>query len=504
MCKVSFFFTVCILCFTFSFGGTRHAVLVGCNKGGHDLENLRYAEKDAKRFGSVLRKTGDFPSGQVKVLLHPDREAFWKEMKRVSRKVKNESDRKNSHFLFYFSGHSDGESLLLGDEKVSLYRVKKFLDSCGAGVRIGIFDACHSGAVIAFKGGRSSGPLYFRQSEKVKGQVIIASAAAHQQAQESETLKGSIFTHHWLNGLNGSADYSGDRHITLHEAYQYAYRKTVETSALTGGGLQHPSYNFNIHGEGDICLTNLSQSRIEGILFDRTSEGTFLILSSDYNDVFADFTKKSGQEFFISLSPGTYRIINARDGDVFTLNKDVRKGGSEYVTHAMLKNRPLVDATRIKGRERKKEKTTSEVFGQMRDLSFGPGTGVVSRVSEGSESGLLLTAAVDLALQNSIGMFVNAHLLPLSRSFGLEAGVNASRPVNDFQLYAGAGPGIWYTGSGNVASEGALGVRTHVGFSKRVNSILELQAQIPLVLLFAEQGELQTGIEMRFIFRNGK
>lgn len=488
----------CLVCNFYSFGGSRHALLVGCNYGGDGLERLRYAEKDAGLFADVLKKAGGFPAGQVKTLLRPTRSAFWREIEKIGKRLRADSDRENSLLLFYFSGHSDGESLLLDSEKVSLRRIKSFLDSCGAGVRIGVFDACHSGTVTAFKGGRASGPLYFTQSEKVKGQVIIASAAAHQKAQESETLKGSIFTHHWLNGLKGSADYSGDRHITLHEAYQYAYRKTVETSALTGGGLQHPSYNFNIQGEGDITLTDYTRSGIEGILFDRTSEGTFLVLSKDYTDVFADFTKKSGRELFISLSPGSYRIINAREGDVYTLDKEVRTGVSEYVTHAMLKNKPLLDATRVKGREQKSAEIQTGSCGKVNYLSLGAGTGVISRVSRTSKSELLLSAAANYSLQNEFQVFANLHTLPLSRSMGAEAGVNAWRDVNDFRLYVGVGPSVWYSHSDEVTRRLGLGIRTHIGFSKRVSPALELQAQIPLVFLLDQGRELQTGIEMRF------
>ncbi|MFP4013636.1 MAG: caspase domain-containing protein [Chitinispirillaceae bacterium] len=504
MNKLFWIFTCCLICAFSSYGGSRHALLVGCNYGGDGLERLRYAEKDAGLFAEVLKKAGDFPAGQVKRLLRPTRSEFWKEMGKIGKKLQADSDRENSMFLFYFSGHSDGESLLLDREKVSLRRIKGFLDSCGAGVRIGVFDACHSGAVTAFKGGRASEPLYFTPGEKVKGQVIIASAAAHQRAQESETLKGSIFTHHWLNGLKGSADHSGDRRITLHEAYQYAYRKTVETSALTGGGIQHPSYNFNIQGEGDICLTDLTRSGMEGVLFDRTSEGTFLVLSNNYTDVFADFTKKSGQELFISLTPGIYMIINARDGDIYTLDKEVRSGASEYVTHAMLKNRPLVDATRVKGREQKAAESGVGSNERGGSISFGAGTGVISRVSRTSESGLLLSAAADFSLQSNLQVFANLHALPLSRSAGVEAGMNAWRNVNDFRLYAGVGPGVWYSHLDELSQRVGFGIRTHVGFSKRVSSALELQAQIPLVFLLVEGSELQTGIEMRFLFGSSR
>ena len=88
------------------------------------------------------------------------------------------------------------------------------INSIPVGIKIGIFDACQSGAVTAFKGGTRAEPFYLQNQQQIKGLVTIASSAANERAQESETLKGSIFTFHWINGLRGSADVSADKRHT--------------------------------------------------------------------------------------------------------------------------------------------------------------------------------------------------------------------------------------------------------------------------------------------------
>ena len=223
-------------------------------------------------------------------------------------------DPSQATLFFYYSGHADNEGLLLDSTHCTFAAINKLINGISAGIRIAIFDACQSGVVVAFKGGMRAEPFFFDNRQKSQGEVWIASASANERAQESATLKSSLFSFHLFTGLRGSADLSADNRVTVSEAYQYAYSKTLETSALTTGILQHPVYRFNLSGEGDIVITDLSERR-GGILVDGSCRGTFLIMSRNYTDVFADFSKEKGRENFIALSSGDYIIINARGGD---------------------------------------------------------------------------------------------------------------------------------------------------------------------------------------------
>ena len=53
---------------------------------------------------------------------------------------------------------------------------------------------------------------------------------------------------------------NGDGKITLAEAYNYAYGQTLARTEATRSGAQHPSYDFQLAGTGDLVLTDLRQA----------------------------------------------------------------------------------------------------------------------------------------------------------------------------------------------------------------------------------------------------
>ncbi len=326
----------------------RYALIVGQNNGGSSVNELKYAERDAQRISTVLREFGDFQKENSNILLAPDSSKLDEQLKKMARKIKERGEQNDALFLFYFSGHADVNSLLLGSKKYSLEKLQGVISQFPAAFRIAIFDACQSGAVTAYKGGKRAEPFYLQNSGSlVKGQVIIASASARERAQESGTLKGSIFTFHLINGLYGSADVSSDNKVTLNEAYQYAYRKTIETSALSTGEIQHPVYRFNITGQGEIVLSNLNKSE-SGIVIDNTCEGKFLVLSEDYLEVFADFFKERDKSAYIALRNGSYTIINAKGKDVSTSMFSLRKNDVFHISQSMFVPNTITES-RIKG-----------------------------------------------------------------------------------------------------------------------------------------------------------
>lgn len=288
----------------------RYALIVGHNSAGGSIGDLRYAESDAAVFAEVLQEFGNVKAGNVELLQHPDSAALMAAGDRIALKTASVDSPQQALVFFYYSGHADGEGLILGQSRFSFVALKKMVERITAGVRIAVFDACQSGVVVTLKGGVRAEPFYFTDQPQSLGEVWIASASANERAQESSTLKSSIFTFHLCNGLRGSADLSADKRVTVTEAYQYAYRKTLETSALTSGVIQHPVYRFNLSGESDVTITDLTDSR-GGIIVDGSCRGAFLVLSRDYTRVFADFFKNPRLENFIALAQGDYTIINA-------------------------------------------------------------------------------------------------------------------------------------------------------------------------------------------------
>jgi hypothetical protein len=484
---------------------SRYALLVGSNYGGDNVEQLQWAEEDAGRFSGVLKSLGGFGDSTTVTLLHPDSAALDKELHRAAALLRSSKTPENDLFLLYYSGHADGLNMLLGATSYPLRKVQRYLDSLPAGIRIGIFDACQSGAVTAYKGGKPAEPFYLTAPQKIKGEVIIASSAANERAQESESLKGSIFSFFWLSGLRGSADASGDRRVTLDEAYRYAYRKTVETSTLTGGEAQHPMYRFNIRGEGDITLTDLSAG-VGGLRFDKSCEGKFLVLSDTYTDIFADFSKKKNTEAFVSLEPGSYTVINANNGEVGVYSFTVGEpNAARQLSQSMLAPNPLTES-RIKGVNTLAQAKMSEpVSSPLSTYAWGFGAGAHTTIpSDGRGAVRTLSACFANAvyLREHADLFFNFYYLTGGLNFGTAIGVDYILRASSSAVTAGAGAGLYYLEKKGDSFNNALSpaLTAHVGFAAAIGRSTQFIVEVPYTVLFRSGAGHRIGLEVRLMF----
>jgi hypothetical protein len=336
----------------------RHALLVGNNYGGSGVDSLRFAQADARRFQEVLTRLAGFDPADVQVLNDCDSAGLDKAL--ASMRVKLGGNAKVSAgagslnapggedlFLFYYSGHSDRDALRLGTTRFPLERLREAFQAVPSQVKIGIFDACQSGMLTRFKGGAATRPISLESLKNVYGQVIIASSAMDERSQESDQLEGSVFTHHWLNGLRGSADLSGDRKVTLNEAYQYAYQMTIETTSRTRAGVQHPAYQFRIHGEGDLTLADLTQGR-SGLVFGFRQDGKYLVVDKDRGGILADFYKGPDRELLISLPEGNYNVLKVERDQWRVADVTIAPGKVSDFSPASLKKQAQV-VNQLKG-----------------------------------------------------------------------------------------------------------------------------------------------------------
>jgi hypothetical protein len=506
------FKTVLVFLGIFNFSALKaenYCLLVGQNNGGEGLGQLNFAESDTRKFSEILSSLSDFKAQNVTVLLHPDSA----ELQHQLDKIKNMADKDKSGtglFLFYYSGHADGRDFLLDGTRYPLEKIERYIDSFSADVKIGVFDACQSGAIVTYKGGTTAEPFYLKNQQNVKGKVIIASSAANERAQESQTLKSSIFSFHWFNGLRGSADLSGDRKVTLNEAYQYAYRKTVETSALTNGEIQHPVYRFSIYGQGDIVLTDLNKGK-SGLLVDASCSGKFLILSQNYLDVFADFYKKDEKLRFVSLSPGKYTVVNANGSDVGTCEIAVNPNRVFRLSKSMFQPNLLTES-RIKGGVKLKTFESSEPSepsvktSPLSKYSFGAGGGIAFPFMEWEQqvADLLLNLANIVYINDDLKLFFDGAWHIGSQKISGDAGLDYywfNGSVGS--LYSGAGTGLFYNGKEKsrplTEKIGPL-LTAHIGFTTNIGKQTALVVQVPYTAYF-RTGFLQSfGIELRFLF----
>ncbi len=113
-----------------------------------------------------------------------------------------------------------------------------------------------------------------------EGSVLIASSTGQENAHETETLRGSFFTHYWNAGLRGAADRSGDGAVSLGEAFEYARSLTIKQTALAGQAPQHPSFQMKLSGRRDFPLVTLSKQRTT-LVFEQSTGPVEVVLLSD-------------------------------------------------------------------------------------------------------------------------------------------------------------------------------------------------------------------------------
>ncbi len=243
----------------------RFALIIGNNVGDRDETELRYAEDDASKVYDVLRNLGGFRPENMVLLRGDSAEGARQALIGLNRRVRRETafDRPATMLFVYYSGHADADTLHMGDSGFSLRQLKELVEGSAAAFRILVLDGCRSGALTRLKGGQVAPPVSIVLRDRLAGEgtVFLTATSANEDAQESDEIKGSFFTHYLVSGLLGAADASGDGQVVLEEAYRYAYDHTLRASSRTLAGTQHPTYRYDLRGQGLLVLSRLVSQR---------------------------------------------------------------------------------------------------------------------------------------------------------------------------------------------------------------------------------------------------
>jgi len=310
---------------------SRVALLLSHDSAGPEAERLRFSEQDADKMEQVLLELGGFRQQEILRVRMPDARGLRAALAEAEARVRSlRASGEASLLLVYYSGHAAGGALRLGSEGLPLAELRRFLEASQADVRIALLDACESGAITRLKGGRRAPPFALELAPPAasRGSVIITSSSDSEASQESDDLRGSFFTHFLVSGLRGAADRSGDGQVTLAEAYDYVYHRTVERTAGTRGGTQHPSYTYDLQGQGAVVLTRLGGGG--SLLFPSESEGAYLIYDPSRDQVVAEVQKPAGRAARLALSPGDY-VVKRRGEERLSLQELHLAPGQEHL-----------------------------------------------------------------------------------------------------------------------------------------------------------------------------
>jgi hypothetical protein len=143
--------------------------------------------------------------------------------------------------------------------------------------------------------------------------------------------------------MRGSADRSGDRRVTLSEAYAYAHARTVADTADTAAGAQHPTFAFDLKGNGDLVLTDLASQREGLIVPGAAPAGTYYVVDAAAGLIVTEVDKPAGVDRQIALAPGWYRIKRRLPDRLRLGEVAIAPGRLTLLDEARLRDAPFAD-----------------------------------------------------------------------------------------------------------------------------------------------------------------
>ncbi|HEY3818674.1 MAG TPA: caspase family protein [Polyangiaceae bacterium] len=288
-----------------------YAVVVGSNTGGAGQQPLHFAEDDAQRMAQVLRELGHFDPADVNVLLHPGPPQILAALDALGAKARDNASRgEQTEIVFYYSGHARATAINLGGDELPLGTLRDRLSALPTALTIVVLDACQSGAFARIKGAEPAADFTYNSVSKLtqKGLAIMASSSPQELSQESDELHGSYFTHHLVTALRGAGDADGDGRVSLDEAYRYAYRRTLASTARTQVGEQHVTLETDLAGQGDVPVTYPADARAQ-LELPAPLDARVLVQRRPSGSVVAEVQKAPGAAIRLAFVAGSYEAV---------------------------------------------------------------------------------------------------------------------------------------------------------------------------------------------------
>lgn len=238
----------------------RLALFIGEDRGLGDEQPLRFASRDAREMAEAFRNAGTFDEDRIYLQVNSSLEKIQAVLEEIRGRVRElRKAGTESMVLIYYSGHGAAEGLHVRGGTWSKRDLSTYLASLESDLKILILDACESGDFLRSKGGRLLEDAKLVKVDRLESQgtILITSSSRGEMAQESEEYRGAVFTHHFLNGMRGLADYDGDGAIRLMEAFDYARVSTKREEIMGQVAQQNPGFDFDMTGESDPVVARL-------------------------------------------------------------------------------------------------------------------------------------------------------------------------------------------------------------------------------------------------------
>jgi Caspase domain len=296
---------------------TRVALVIGNDRGLPGQAQLAYAERDAERVYQVLRDLGGFAPANMVLLQGSQAATVEATLVTLNERIRGILEAPTAQVLLfvYYSGHSDGEALGLDGTRLDIVRFAQLVRGSASTFRVLVVDACRSGALTRRKGGRIAEPFPLETEPALPGQgmAFLTASAAHEDAQESDAIGGSFFTHALVSGLLGAADANGDGAVGLEEAYGYSYDATLRATSRSLAGVQHPTFRYDLRGQGRLVLTRPSELGRGRGQIELPPGQSFLITRDDARGVVVGEVGAHDKARIINVREGRYYLVGRND-----------------------------------------------------------------------------------------------------------------------------------------------------------------------------------------------
>ncbi|MCP4805459.1 MAG: caspase family protein [Proteobacteria bacterium] len=313
----------------------RMAFLVANNEGASNAAPLYFAEDDAIKVGDVLVDVAGYEPQDVHLVLDARKSDMLAEFGDLRDDIADAKAAGDDVVLFfYYSGHADEAGLQLAQTVLGYEQLESLLENSGADVRLAFLDACQSGTATRRKGGTMAPSFVFDVTEHLatEGTVIVTSSSSDEASQESDEIGGSYFTHYLVSGLAGSADEDFDQRVTLSEVYDYVYIQTIIGTAASAIGTQHPTFEWDLSGEGDVVLADLEPAQ-SALVFPTQLTGTFAVFDVGRSTFVGEVTA-GGADRKLAVRPGRYLVQVRRPTHLYVAEVKVPKDGTINLAHA--------------------------------------------------------------------------------------------------------------------------------------------------------------------------
>ena len=425
----------------------RYALILGNHHGEPEDVELKFAARDAQRMAQVMLKLGQVQPQRLHLLIDAGASQVTQVLSQLEAQIARDRAAHPDEeimLLVYYSGHAGAQALHMSGTRLTFKELSRQLERSQAHLRVLIVDACRAGELTRVKGAKPAKPFKIEAFEDASSQglAILTSTSADEDAQESDRIKGSYFTHHLLAGLSGAADQSGDQQVTLQEAYLYAYKETLRSTSRLPQ-VQHPTYAFMTRGRRELIMTRLDVATSSHGQLRLTQPGRYVIFAADERaELITEFSTTGPTQ--LSLKAGHYLVRWRQDARVHEAKARVLAGQPLTLPPSSFQGVPYAQVVR-KG-------IAAELDGPARASlalhamggwagALAPGTGAQAwAVVGGQRDGAWLSLALDLRWGQSQGR--NAFLSMEQRALGARMSALKLWDLGSLSGAAGLGAGL--------------------------------------------------------------